>query len=94
MTFQLEIDDVKDLLAKNAYPPNIVDKEIKMFIDKIHNKNVQDTESINGTYMKLPYIGKFSKFAQKTIKYLCETFCKETNVRLGKGASTIDFHFF
>ena len=32
--------------------------------------------------MKLPYIGKFSKFTQSKIKDLCETFCKEIYVTL------------
>ena len=63
-------------------PPSMVDKEIKRNIDKIHTKKVKETENKRTTNMKVPYIGKFSKFAQNKIKHLCETFCKETYVTL------------
>ena len=32
--------------------------------------------------MKLPYIGKFSKFTKKKINQLCEKFCKDTKIRV------------
>ena len=60
----------------------MVGKEIKRYIDKIHTKKVTEIENKRITYMKLPYIGKSSKFAQNKIKRLCETFCKETYVTL------------
>ena len=59
-------------------PPSMVDKEIKRYIDKIHTKKVSETENKRITYMKLSYIGKFSKFAQNKIMRFCETFCRET----------------
>ena len=93
MSFCIEMENVKNLLTKNTYPPDVVDKEIKSYIDKIHNKNVKGSENIKIAYMKLPYIGKFSKFAQKKIKYICETFCKETNVRLVFSSTKISSFF-
>ena len=71
---------VKNYLVTNAYPPSMVNKEIKRYLDKVHTKKDTVTGNKRTTYMKLPYIGKFSKFTQSKIKHLCETFCKETYV--------------
>ena len=43
--------------------------------------------------MKLPYIGQFSKYAQKKIKYLCENFCKETSVKIVFSSTKISSFF-
>ena len=82
ITFHKEIEVVKNYLGKNAYPPSMVNKEIKRYLDNVHTKKDIVTENKRTTYMKLPYIGKFSKFTQSKIKHLCETFCKETYVTL------------
>ena len=71
----------------------MVDKEIKRYIDKIHTKKVTETENKLITYMKVPYIGKFSKFAQNQIKHLCETVCKETYVTLVFSSTKIPSFF-
>ena len=93
MTFHVEIKKVKHFLAKNAYPPHIVDKEIKRYVDKIHKNDERNIESGNKTYMKLPYIGKFSKFAQKKLNHLCQTFCKETNINLVFSSTKVSSYF-
>ena len=93
MTFDIEIEKVKLFLAKNAYPPHIVDKEIKTYVDKIHKNDDKSNETKNKTYMKLPYIGKFSKFAQKKLNHLCETFCKDTNINLVFSSAKVSSYF-
>ena len=82
ITFHKEMELVKNYLGKNAYPPSIVDKEIKTYINKIHTKKNAENEKKQKTYTKLPYIGKYSKFAQNKIKHLCDIFCKETHISL------------
>ena len=82
ITFHKEMELVKNYLGKNAYPPSIVDKEIKTYINKIHTKKNAESEKKQKTYMKLRYIGKCSKFTQNKIKHLCDIFYKETRISL------------
>jgi hypothetical protein len=50
LTFRAEVYIVKHFLGKNAYPPNIVDKEIKTYIEKNHIKNNDTNNSEKGVF--------------------------------------------
>ena len=81
--FHTELTKIKDLLIKNNFPIKIINKIIKDYLNKIHKKDsdkIVDNKDIS--YLKLPYVGKFSKFTQQKINKLCKEFCKNTNIQL------------
>ena len=82
MSFHLEIVNVKKLLAKNAYPIDTIDKVVKKYVNTVHEPRTKKDNDNKISFIKLPYIGKFSKFTQQKVNQLCEKFCKSTNVRV------------
>ena len=74
---------IKDVFKRNSYPPFILDKIIKAYINKIHYNNNKVSSEINKLrYFKLPYIGKYSEQVQKKITKLCKQYCNENNVKI------------
>ena len=69
-------------MAKNAYPSGIIENVIKKYLNALHETSTKKDNDKNISYIKLPYIGKFSKFTQQKVNQLCEKFCKNTNVRV------------
>ena len=52
--------------SKKNYPPFVLEKIIKAYIDKIHYSNNKVSSEVNKLkYFKLPYIGKYSEQVQK-----------------------------
>ena len=51
--FQEEVNYLKDVLKKNYFPTNLVDKCIKIFSQKI----LEHTFPKNGLFIVLPYLG-------------------------------------
>ena len=84
MTFNFEIKKVKGFLCKNAYPPHLIDQQIKKYLKKTQvTENREETIEVkNVTYAKLPFIGPYSKVVQEQIGQLCSKFCKDTNIKL------------
>ena len=81
--FHDDVSKIKDVLKRNSYPPFILDKIIKAYIDKIdYNNNKVSSEVNKLRYFKLPYIGKYSEQVQKKITKLCKQYCKENNVKI------------
>ena len=77
-----DVSKIKDVLKRNSYPPFILDKIIKAYINKIHYNNNKVSSEINKLrYFKLPYIGKYSEQVQKKITKLCKQYCNENNVK-------------
>ena len=69
-SFHNDIEKIKSNLIKNGYPPCLVDKVIKKYLDYKFSTNqnqLKDTSDVH--YFKLPYISNLSK--------LCKEFCKE-----------------
>ena len=59
--FHHEIDKLKNILYKNSYPRDLVDKGIKEFLDKIlAPKPVVSTVPKKNLVIALPYLGKLS----------------------------------
>ena len=81
--FHDDVSKIKDVLKRNSYPPFILDKIIKAYINKIHYNNNKVSSEINKLrYFKLPYIGKYSEQVQKKITKLCKQYCNENNVKI------------
>ena len=81
--FHNDLIKIKELLIKNNFPLNVINKTVKKYIDNIHNKSISKTvDDKDISYLKLPYVGKFSKYTQQKINRLCKKFCKNTNIQL------------
>ena len=67
-TFDSDLTKLKDILAKNMFPPKIVSKTINEYLTKKFEKSTtpekEETEN-NISYFKLPYIGIHSEFVSK-----------------------------
>ena len=83
-SFHNDIENIKSNLIKNAYPPSLIDKVIKKYLDYKFSSNqnqLKDTPDIH--YFKLPYIGHLSHHIKNKLSKLCKEFCKENfNIKL------------
>ena len=81
--FYDDLSEIKLVLKRNSYPPFILDKIIKAYINKIHHNNNKVSSEINKfRYYKLPYIGKYSEQVQKKITKLCKQYCNENTAKV------------
>jgi len=69
---------------------------IKKFLEKEVKQTLpenNDNKKLDIHYFKLPYIGKFSKSANKTINRMCGKFCKNLNIKLVFTPTKINMYF-
>ena len=83
--FKLEVDKLKNMFLKNAYPASFFDKTYKRFSEKIENTQVLNTDAGEENPFKLnlsiPYIGKQSvKFGQKISALVTDKFDIDINL--------------
>ena len=74
-SFHNDIENIKSNLIKNAYPPSLIDKVIKMYLDYKFSSNqsqLKDTPDVH--YFKLTYIGNLSHHIKKKLSKLCKEF--------------------
>ena len=78
-------DDVKKLyymFKKNQYPEGLLNKVVKLYLDKVHNSNnstpPKDTTII---YFKLPFLN-LSNFSQRKVRMLVKRYCKDLQIKL------------
>ena len=71
-------------LIKNPYPPFLIDKVIKKYLDyKFSSNQNQLKDKSDVHYFKLPYIGNLSHHIKNKLSKLCKEFCKENvNIKL------------
>ena len=77
-SFHSDIENIKSNLIKNAYPPSLIDKVIKKYLDYTFSSNqsqLKDTPDVH--YFKLPYISNPSHHIKKKLSKLCKEFCKQ-----------------
>ena len=77
-SFHNDIENIKSNLIKNAYPPFLIDKVIKKYLNYKFSSNqnqLKDTSDVH--YFKLPYIGNLSHHIKNELSKLCKEFCKE-----------------
>ena len=74
-SFHNDIEDIKSNLIKNAYPPFLIDKVIKKYLDyKFSSNQNQLKDKFDVHYFKLPYIGKLSHHIKNKLLKLCKEF--------------------
>ena len=83
-SFHNDIENIKSNLIKNAYPPFLIDKGIKKYLDyKFFSKQSQLKDKCDVHYFKLPYIGNLSHHIKNKLSKLSKQFYKENiNIKL------------
>ena len=83
-SFHNDIENIKSNLIKNAYPPFLIDKVIKKYLDykfSSYQNQLKDTPDVH--YFKLPYIGNLSHHINNKLSKLYKEFFKENfNIKL------------
>ena len=83
-SFHNDIENIKPNLMKSAYPPFLIDKVIKKYLDYKFSTNqnqLKDTSDVH--HFNLPYIGNISHHIKNKLSKLCKEFCKESvNIKL------------
>ena len=94
-SFHNDIENIKSKLIKNAYPPFLIDKVIKKYLNYKFSSNqnqLKDTSDVH--YFKLPYIGNLSHHIKNKLSKLCKEFCKENfNIKLVFNSFKIKSYF-
>lgn len=87
--------EMKVTLQKNNFPSKLIDHNIKNVLNhKIVNQENEVSGSDNTRFFKLPYIGSFSRYAEKRIQFLVENYCKEnTSIKLAFNSFKISQYF-
>ena len=83
-SFHNDIENIKSNLIKNAYPPFLIDKVIKKYLDyKFFSNQNQLKDKSDSHYFKLPYIGNFSHHIKNKLPKFCKEFYNENfNIKL------------
>ena len=81
-----DLNKLSEIFKRNCFPSHFIDKITKQYLRTPRqnpNKNVSNnTENTNIHYLKLPYIGNYSRLTQIKIRQLCKRFCKDLNIKL------------
>ena len=84
-SFHNDIENInKSNLIKNAYPPFLIDKVIKKYLDyKFSSSQNQLKDTPDVYYFKLPYIGNLSHHIKNKLSKPCKELCKENfNIKI------------
>ena len=77
-SFHNDIENIKPNLIKNAYPPFLIDKVIKKYLDYKFSTNQNQLKHTSDVHcFKLPYIGNLSDHIKNKLSKLCKESCKE-----------------
>ena len=82
-------------LIKNEYPPFLIDKVIKKYLNDKFSSNqnhLKDKPDVH--YFKLPYIANLSHHIKIKLSKLCKEFCKENfNIKLVLNSFKVKSYF-
>ena len=82
-SFHNDITKIKETLKRNSFPPFLIDKITKSYLNKVHsNSDQSNRESDKTRFYKLPYIGKYSEQVQKKLSKICKQFCKDADLKI------------
>ena len=77
-SFHNDKENIKSNLIKNVYPPFLINKVIKKYLDyKFSSNQNQLKDKSDVHYFKLPYIGNLSHHIKNKLSKLDKEFCKE-----------------
>ena len=77
-SFHNKTESIKSNLLKNWYPPFLINKVIKKYLNYKFSSNqnqLKDTSDVH--YFKLPYIGNLLHHVNNKLSKLCKEFCRD-----------------
>ena len=78
--FKADKIELENTLKRNSFPPIIINRVIKKYINKVANPDVDTNKDDSIKYFKLPYLGIGSKETKTKIIDLCKKLCKDTKI--------------
>ena len=82
-SFHNDVTKNKETLKRNSFPPFLIDKITKSYLNKVHsNSDQSNPESDKTRFYKLPYIGKYSEQVQKKLSKIRKQFCKDADLKI------------
>ena len=83
-SFHNDKENIKFNYIKNVYPPFLIDKIIKRYLDyKFSSNQIQSKDKSDVNYFKLPYIGNLSHYTKNKLSKLSKEFFKQNfNIKL------------
>ena len=94
-SFHNDIENIKSNLIENAYPPFLIDKVIKKYLDYKFSSNQNQLKDLPDLhYFKLPYISNLSHHIKNKLSKFCKEFCKENfNIKLQSVTKIVETHY-
>ena len=94
-SFHNDIENIKSNFIKYAYPPFLIDKIIKKYLNYKFSSNQNQLKDKSDVHcFKLPYIGNLSHYIKNKLSKLCKKFCKENfNIKLVSNSFKIKNYF-
>ena len=83
--FHKDIKNLIFILRKNVFPVHIVEKVINRYLSRatIHpSASSQVQQTVSTYYFKLPYVGSFTREAQKRPRKLAQCYCTNIEIKL------------
>ena len=81
-----DLNKLPEIFKHNCFPSHFIVKITKQYLKTPRqnpNKNVSNnTENTNIHYLKLPFIGNYSRLTQIKIRQLCKCFSKDLCIKL------------
>ena len=83
-SFHNDTENIKPNLIKNAYPPFLINKITKKYLNyKFSSNQNQLKDTSDNHYFKVPYMGNLSHHIKNKLSKLCKEFCKKNfNIKL------------
>ena len=93
-SFHNEVTKSKETLKRNSFPPFLIEKITKLYLNKVHSSSDQSDPASNKTrFYKLPYIRKYSELVQKKFSKICKQFCKNADLKIAFTSFKINNYF-
>ena len=82
-SFHNDVTKIKETLKRKSFPPFLIDKITKSYLNKVHSYNDQSNpESDKTRFYKLLYIGKYSEQVKKKLSKICKHSAKMPILKL------------
>ena len=83
--FHKDIKNLIFILRKNLFPVHIVEKVINRYLSRATirpSASSQLQQTVSTYYFKLPYVGSFTREAQKRLRKLAQRYCTNIEIKL------------
>ena len=81
-SFDVDCKAIKNTLQKNNFPLNMINSEIRTYLDSVYEQKEQDQNPPETRYFKLPFTGKYSSYTKKKLQNVLKKYCKDISVKL------------